>query len=84
MVREPYARIEHSGPDDCTVWPYPCGTVADLEWTLRYGTPQQVVSARMTVASVVAAYVALVNSPKRKRDAVVRCLREAAKGGRDG
>lgn len=68
----------------------PCGTYTkvgdmtwpsyeqgDLEWQLRYGSEQQVVAARMRLASIVGAYDALLSMPANRRNDICRAIREA-------
>jgi len=47
-----------------------------LNRTLRYGTADDVMSVRMSAASVVSAYSALVMATQKKRAMVVRNLRQ--------
>lgn len=67
---------------DEMTWPGIDG-LDDLEWTLRYGYPQDVMDIRMVAAEVVSAYQHMILCPGRKRDAVIRCIREAAKSPSD-
>ncbi len=60
---------------DGMCWPRAGSRLDDLEWTLRYGDPEDVVKARMIAASVVAAYKALVLKTAKDRAYVVRELR---------
>lgn len=62
---------------DGMIWPIPDRGAAELEWRLRYGlgTPDR--SDLLAAASIVAAYAQMVRDPQSKRNAVVRCLREA-------
>jgi len=60
--------------DDMT-WPsYDQG---ELEWQLRYGTEQQVMAARMRLASIVSAYRELLGLTQRRRNEICRAIREA-------
>jgi hypothetical protein len=59
---------------DGSIWPKQ--HVPDLEWTLRYGRPEDVVAVRMVAASVVSAYEEIVRAKTARRNQVVRELRE--------
>lgn len=59
---------------DGTTWPVPVGA----EWLLRYGTPEQIVGWRMSLASIVSAYSALVDPTCSHADAVARLRRARA------
>lgn len=67
--------------DDGTSWPR-LGT--DLEWRARYspeagrGESSETTSLCLSLASVVAAFEALVWKPERRRNEIIRALREAA------
>lgn len=64
---------------DEMTWPMPSERLDEVEHTLRYGEPSR--SDLLKAASVIAAYRQMVSDPRRKRDAVVRRLREAMKEG---
>ena len=57
-------------------WPQPGEEMDQLNRTLRYGTADDVMSVRMSAASVVSAYSALVMATQKKRAMVVRNLRQ--------
>jgi hypothetical protein len=65
---------------DGTNWPLPDVDDGEggLEWKLRYGNPETRETIRFQVASIVGAYTALIYKPARRRNDVVRCLRDAA------
>jgi hypothetical protein len=56
--------------DDMT-WPLP----HDTEWQLRYALDPRPI--RMHAASIVEAYADLIRMPEKRRNAVIRRLREA-------
>ncbi len=60
--------------DDMT-WPsYDQG---ELEWQLRYGTEQQIIAARMRLASIVRAYREMLWLTQKRRNEICRAIREA-------
>lgn len=63
---------------DGMAWNVPDATQGDLEWRLRYGTPTK--PDLLRAASILAAYEELVTCNRRKRDYVVRNIREAMMG----
>lgn len=60
-----------------TTWSRADGPTADMNWTLRYGTPEQREAIALAVASVLSSYTALVYLPAKRRAEIVRMLREA-------
>jgi len=68
---------DHTGylflPDD-TIWPNP-PAAAELGWRLRYGT--QTRSDLLFAASVIGAYLALIEKTVRRREEAVRLIRAA-------
>lgn len=60
---------------DGMTWPVPGHRLADAEHALRVGGAVE--SDLLIAASVIAAYRQMVTDPKRKREVVVRHLREA-------
>jgi hypothetical protein len=50
---------------------------AGLEWILRYGTTEELVKHRMSIASIVASYKALLWKKQKDRNRIVSDLREA-------
>ena len=69
----------HVQLDDGTCWAVDRDDTEEhsLEWVLRYGTPERIVEARMTLASILGSYKALINKPQRRRNGIVRDLRAA-------
>lgn len=68
----------HVRRDDGTVWSTPADHPdGGLEWRLRYATESQLVKDRFTAAGVVESYRALIMLPARRRNEVIRDLREA-------
>jgi hypothetical protein len=66
--------------DDGTCWALSEPVDSDahsLEWVLRYGTPEQREDQRLSVASVLACYDALILLPQRERNARVKAIRAA-------
>jgi hypothetical protein len=59
--------------DDMT-WPCPGDRLREVEHALRYGTATR--TDLMTAASVMKAYAQMVHDPRRKREHVIRKLRE--------
>jgi hypothetical protein len=65
---------------DGSVWPTP-GDVPDddescsLEWRLRYAQDSITSSDKFVLASIVAAYRALLTCPSRRRNEVIRMMR---------
>ena len=62
---------------DGTTWPSAGKETRDLNWRLRYGDPNR--QDMLQAASVLSAYLALVEAPEKKRRVVVRDLRRAAR-----
>lgn len=60
--------------DDMT---WPALDTTDVEWQLRFGTSEQVVEARMRLASICSAYRALIVMPQRRRNAICSALKKA-------
>lgn len=56
---------------------WPSYDQGELEWQLRYGTEQQVIAARMRLASIVGAYRELLGMTQKRRNAICRAVREA-------
>lgn len=54
-------------------WPAPCEAMAQLEWRLRYA--HVTINDRLLAASVIQAYMQMIDDPRRKRDFVIRELR---------
>lgn len=59
---------------DGMCWPAPGEALRDLQWTARYGNDLE--SKRFVVASVLDAYVALVNMTAKRRNEIIRELRK--------
>lgn len=49
----------------------------DLEWQLRYGREQDVIESRLRLASIVAAYKALIELTQSRRNMICKALRNA-------
>jgi hypothetical protein len=58
-------------------WPVPCIGLSDLQYLLRYGSPDSVLSMeeRLVMAAVICAYEDLIFKPKTRRDQIIRELR---------
>ena len=56
---------------------WPSYDQGELEWQLRYGTEQQVIAARMRLASIVSAYRELIGKTQKRRNEICRAIREA-------
>lgn len=56
-----------------TAWPAPGERMDEVEHALRYGTPTR--KDLLAAASILSAYRALVTTPRRLRERVVRTLR---------
>lgn len=67
-------RMRYVPVGDGSHWPSVDDSAAEFEWQARHGTPSP-----MVLAGYTAAYFALVNAPRAKRDIVVRGLRREAK-----
>lgn len=65
----------HIRIDDEMTWPLPNG---DLEWRLRYGKPTR--QDILVAASIIHSYGSLVKHPIKRRDYIVRHLKEATNG----
>lgn len=65
---------------DGMTWPVPGEVVADIEWRLRYSHAAGELSKedRLFVASVLSAYRQMFEDTVKKRNGVVRNLRQAA------
>ncbi len=48
-----------------------------LNWILRYGRDAEVLKHRLTIASILSSYQALMDQTAKRRNEVVRCLRAA-------
>ena len=59
--------------DNGTCWPRAAGTLADIDWNLRYGEPSM--SDRLVAAEVVTAWQTLLALPRKKREQVIAALR---------
>ena len=59
-------------------WPAPGEAIKELGWRLRYQhAPMEADSTdRLLSASVVSAYIELINMPQRKRNEIIRELRK--------
>jgi hypothetical protein len=73
------------GPSSChlidgTNWPLPDVDDGEsgLEWQLRYGNPETREAIRFQVAAIVGAFTALIYKSAKRRNDIVRCLRDAA------
>lgn len=68
----------HVQLSDGTMWaldtdPFDPGSEYDgIEYLLRHGTPEAIVAARMTIASIVGSYSALLGATQVRRNAVVK------------
>ena len=60
---------------DGMCWVVPGQRLDDVEWALRYGNAE---SVRLSAASAIACYRALVNRTSRDRAKIVRQLQDAA------
>lgn len=60
-------------------WPAPTTAMADLGWRLRYNPDSITESDRLTIASVISAYMQIVSDPTRKRNRVVAEIKAALK-----
>lgn len=72
----------HVRLDDGTCWGVdpPCDEQENsLEWLLRYGRPEDIIKHRMSIASVVGSYMALLYKPAKRRSQIVRDIRAALK-----
>lgn len=58
---------------DGMTWPLAGGAIGDLEWRLRYGVASR--NDLLVAASVLSAYMALVNRTERDRRLIIRALR---------
>lgn len=67
-------RMRYVPVGDGSHWPSVDDAAAEFQWQALHGTPNPVV-----LAGYMAAYFALVNASKAKREIVVRGLRLAAK-----
>ena len=73
-----YVRLE-----DGTSWSF--DTVGDenevnLNWILRYGSVEDVIRHRFTIASILSSYQALIDQTSARRNEVVRAIRKAQRG----
>jgi hypothetical protein len=57
-----------------TTWPIPDG---ELEWVMRYGGIERVMRNRLSAASVLSAYLILIELPERTRNRRIRDIRRA-------
>lgn len=66
---------ERAKLSDGTTWPIPGDELREVEWQLRYrSTPVEAIT-RLSAASIVAAYSALIVATRRQRDRIVRDIR---------
>lgn len=75
MTDEQRAEDETFASFDGMTWPVPGVRLDELNYTLRHGVPTR--SDLLLAASVLSAYRQMVSDPVRKREVVVRRLREA-------
>ena len=54
---------------------WPSADQGDLEWTLRYGSEEEIIKQRYVIASVVAAYVELINKPSKQRSKIASTIK---------
>ena len=59
-------------------WPLANEAVGDIGWRLRYGY-ELTESERLVAASVISAYIQMINDPAEKRNKVIKVLHEASK-----
>lgn len=64
--------------DDGTFWPSP-EDPRDVQHTLRYGTPSQIVQVALFAAEYVASYQALFDKTAKRRGEVVRRIKAVCK-----
>ncbi len=70
----------HVKLDDGTTWAIDrADENGSLQWILRYGSDAEILAIRMTLASILGSYDALLWKPQARRNAIVRDLRKAAR-----
>lgn len=62
--------------EDGSAWPDPSDP-NEIEWCLRYGSPEERETVTMPAASYMAAYRSLIYLPSRRRAEVVRKIKTA-------
>jgi hypothetical protein len=68
----------HVRLDDGTCWSLDGEDDKSLNWVLRYGSDEDVLKHRLTIASILSSYEALIWSPQKRRNEIIAKLREAA------
>jgi hypothetical protein len=70
--------------DDGTTWSFDRdGENYTLNWLLRYGSDEEVLRERLTIASILSSYQALIDAPPKRRGEVARAIRSAQASGPD-
>lgn len=67
----------HVRMTDGTTWALDGEDDKSFNWILRYGREEDIIKARLTIASIVDSYMALLGKPEKRRNEIVRALREA-------
>jgi len=49
---------------------------SDIEWTLRYGGDEDILKKRMLIASIVSAYMGIINKSQKDRNEICKELKE--------
>ena len=65
--------------DDGTIWSFDRHDEehGSLNWLLRYGTDADVLRAQIAIAGILSSYQALIDAPQKRRNEVVRAIRQA-------
>lgn len=80
LLGQTYVAIDCRDGDSMT-WPAVTKEITELEWTLRYANDSLTQTQCYVLASLVSAYVQMVNDPADKRNRVCRAIRRAQREG---
>ncbi len=71
--------------DDGTAWSFDRydEEYGSLNWLLRYGSDADVLRERLTIASILSSYQALLDKPRKRRNEIMRAIRAAQNKGDD-
>lgn len=67
---------------DEMVWPSHSRESRELEWLMRYGSEREVMENRFIVASVIAAYHALLEKTNKQRNKIANRIKAASDASR--
>jgi hypothetical protein len=74
VARKPESSHTHVSLTDGTAWPFPGEMLCEVDHALRYGNAEKLEWARLTAASVIGAYIALIGKTQKRRNEICKCL----------